>query len=93
MTHWGSSERKSCKAGARSCCVVNPWDQVAVQFWIIQSLNGVAYGMLLFLLSAGLSLILGMMKIANLAHGAFYLQPSKSLETTQATQIHSGGRS
>jgi len=66
---------------------------VAVQFWIIQSLNGVAYGMLLFLLSAGLSLILGMMKIANLAHGAFYLQPSKSLETTQATQIYSGGRS
>jgi branched-chain amino acid transport system permease protein len=49
---------------------------VAVQFWIIQSLNGVAYGMLLFLLSAGLSLILGMMKIANLAHGAFYLLAS-----------------
>ena len=47
-----------------------------MQFWIIQSLNGVAYGMLLFLLSAGLSLILGMMKIANLAHGAFYLLAS-----------------
>ncbi len=42
-------------------------------FWIIQTFNGVAYGMLLFLLAAGLSLILGMMKIANLAHGAFYL--------------------
>jgi branched-chain amino acid transport system permease protein len=49
---------------------------VSVQFWIIQSLNGIAYGMLLFLLSAGLSLILGMMKIANLAHGAFYLLAS-----------------
>jgi len=47
-----------------------------VQFWIIQTLNGVAYGMLLFLLSAGLSLILGMMNIANLAHGAFYLLAS-----------------
>ena len=47
-----------------------------MQFWIIQSLNGIAYGMLLFLLSAGLSLILGMMKIANLAHGAFYLLAS-----------------
>jgi len=44
-----------------------------VQFWIVQTFNGVAYGMLLFLLSAGLSLILGMMSIANLAHGAFYL--------------------
>lgn len=47
-----------------------------MEFWIIQTLNGVAYGMLLFLLSAGLSLILGMMKIANLAHGAFYLLAS-----------------
>ena len=47
-----------------------------MQFWIIQSFNGIAYGMLLFLLSAGLSLILGMMKIANLAHGAFYLLAS-----------------
>ncbi len=47
-----------------------------MQFWIIQTLNGVAYGMLLFLLSAGLSLILGMMNVANLAHGAFYLLAS-----------------
>lgn len=44
-----------------------------MNFWIVQSFNGIAYGMLLFLLAAGLSLILGMMKIANLAHGAFYL--------------------
>ncbi len=49
---------------------------MTLQFWIIQTLNGVAYGMLLFLLSAGLSLILGMMHIANLAHGAFYLLAS-----------------
>ncbi len=44
-----------------------------MQFWIIQTFNGIAYGMLLFLLAAGLSLILGMMNISNLAHGAFYL--------------------
>ena len=44
-----------------------------MNFWIVQSLNGIAYGMLLFLLAAGLSLILGLMKVANLAHGAFYL--------------------
>jgi branched-chain amino acid transport system permease protein len=47
-----------------------------MQFWIIQTLNGVAYGMLLFLLSTGLSLILGVMNIANMAHGAFYLLAS-----------------
>lgn len=38
-----------------------------------QVFNGVAYGMLLFLLSAGLTLILGMMNVVNLAHAAFYL--------------------
>ena len=47
-----------------------------MQFWIIQTFNGIAYGMLLFLLAAGLSLILGMMNISNLAHGAFYLLSS-----------------
>ena len=42
-------------------------------FWVIQTLNGLSYGMLLFLLAAGLSLIYGLMKILNLAHGSFYL--------------------
>jgi branched-chain amino acid transport system permease protein len=41
--------------------------------WVIHTLNGVAYGMLLFLLAAGLSLIYGLMKILNLTHGSFYL--------------------
>jgi len=41
--------------------------------WVIQTLNGVAFGMLLFLLAAGLSLIYGLMKILNLTHGSFYL--------------------
>ena len=42
-------------------------------FWIIQTLNGVSFGMLLFLLAAGLSLIFGLMKVLNLTHGSFYL--------------------
>jgi branched-chain amino acid transport system permease protein len=42
-------------------------------FWIVQALNGVSFGMLLFLLAAGLSLIFGLMKILNLTHGSFYL--------------------
>ncbi len=41
--------------------------------WVIHGLNGVAYGMLLFLIAAGLSLIFGLMKILNLTHGSFYL--------------------
>lgn len=42
-------------------------------FWVIQTLNGISFGMLLFLLAAGLSLIYGLMKVLNLTHGSFYL--------------------
>lgn len=42
-------------------------------FWLVQALNGISFGMLLFLLAAGLSLIFGLMKILNLTHGSFYL--------------------
>ena len=41
--------------------------------WVIHALNGVSFGMLLFLLAAGLSLIYGLMKILNLTHGSYYL--------------------
>lgn len=44
-----------------------------MSYWILQSLNGISLGMLLFILSAGLSLIFGLMGIVNLAHGSFYL--------------------
>ena len=39
----------------------------------IQLLNGLVYGMLLFLISAGLSLIFGLLRVINLAHGSFYM--------------------
>ena len=42
-------------------------------FWVVQFLNGISFGMLLFLLAAGLSLIFGLMRILNLAHGSYYL--------------------
>ncbi len=42
-------------------------------FWAFQILNGVSFGMLLFLLAAGLSLIYGLLRILNLAHGSYYL--------------------
>src|SRR5581483_2316153 len=43
------------------------------QFWIIQAFNGVSYGALLFLVGSGLSLIFGVMRIVNLAHGSYFL--------------------
>lgn len=45
----------------------------AMNFWIVQTLNGISFGMLLFLLAAGMSLIFGMIRVLNLAHGSFYL--------------------
>ena len=44
-----------------------------MQFWLIQTLNSVAFGGLLFLLSSGFSLIFGLMRIPNLAHGAVFM--------------------
>src|SRR2546427_7582284 len=42
-------------------------------FYLIQLLNAVQYGLLLFLLSSGLTLIFGIMGIINLAHASFYM--------------------
>ncbi len=44
-----------------------------MRFWLIQSLNGLALGGLLFLLSSGFSLIFGLMRVANLSHGAYFM--------------------
>src|SRR5437879_3471957 len=41
--------------------------------WLIQILNSVQYGLLLFLVASGLTLIFGIMGIINLAHGSFYM--------------------
>ena len=43
------------------------------QFWLIQAFNGISYGALLFLLASGLTLIFGVMRIVNLAHGSYFL--------------------
>ena len=44
-----------------------------MQLVAFQVVNGLVYGMLLFLLAAGLSLIFGLMRVLNLAHGSFYM--------------------
>ncbi len=40
---------------------------------LVQLLNGLQFGVLLFLLSAGLTLVLGIMNFMNLAHGSLYM--------------------
>ena len=40
---------------------------------LIQTLNAVQYGLLLFLISSGLTLIFGVMGVINIAHGSFYM--------------------
>ena len=41
--------------------------------FLIQCLNAVQYGLLLFLVASGLTLIFGIMGVINLAHGSFYM--------------------
>ena len=43
------------------------------EFWISQAFNGLSYGALLFLLASGLSLIFGVMRVVNLAHGSYFM--------------------
>jgi branched-chain amino acid transport system permease protein len=44
-----------------------------MSFWLIQSLNSLALGGVLFTLAAGFSLIFGLLRIANLSHGAYFM--------------------
>jgi branched-chain amino acid transport system permease protein len=44
-----------------------------MEFFIISMLNGLSYGLLLFMLSSGLTLIFSMMGVLNFAHASFYM--------------------
>ncbi len=44
-----------------------------MEFLVISMLNGLSYGLLLFMLSAGLTLIFSMMGVLNFAHASFYM--------------------
>jgi branched-chain amino acid transport system permease protein len=44
-----------------------------MSLWLVLAVNSVTLGGLLFLLSAGFSLIFGLMKIPNLTHGSFFM--------------------
>src|SRR3954469_14021013 len=44
-----------------------------ISIFLIQCLNALQYGLLLFLVALGLQLIFGIMGVINLAHGSFYM--------------------
>lgn len=44
-----------------------------MEFFVIQTLIGLSYGLLLFMLSSGLTLIFSMMGVLNFAHASFYM--------------------
>src|ERR1700739_1152603 len=45
----------------------------SLTFFLIQVLNGLQYGLLLFLVASGLTLVFGIIGVINLAHGSFYM--------------------
>src|SRR5260370_17196566 len=44
-----------------------------MDYLLLQMLNGVQFGLLMFLLAAGLTLTFGIMDLVNLAHGSLYM--------------------
>jgi len=44
-----------------------------MEFLIVQTLSGISFAAILFLLASGLSLIFGVMNIVNIAHGSYYM--------------------
>src|SRR5207249_2574399 len=44
-----------------------------MNLWVVLAVNSITLGGLLFLLSAGFSLIFGLMRIPNLTHGSFFM--------------------
>lgn len=53
--------------------LLSPKQPMEFASFLIQVLNAVQYGLLLFLVASGLTLIFGVMGIINLAHGSFYM--------------------
>lgn len=53
-----------------------------MEFFTISLLNGISYGLLLFMLSSGLTLIFSMMGVLNFAHASFYMLGAYAAFTT-----------
>jgi branched-chain amino acid transport system permease protein len=46
---------------------------MSLSFYATQAVHGLVYGMLLFLVASGLTLVFGMMRVLNIAHASFYM--------------------
>jgi len=44
-----------------------------MEFFLVQLLNGISYGLLLFMLTSGLTLVFSLMGVLNFAHASFYM--------------------
>ena len=60
-------------APSRAASVVAETRTADMTFWLLLTVNSVTFGGLLFLLSAGFSLIFGLMRIPNLTHGSMFM--------------------
>ena len=61
--------------------------------FVFALLNGVIYGLLLFMVSAGLTLVFGMMGVLNFAHASFYMLGAYFAYTLQGVRrLRRGGR-
>src|SRR5215207_4347585 len=57
----------------RPRCLAETEPQMDFLTFAVQLLNGVQYGLVLFLVASGLTLVFGILGVINLAHGAFYM--------------------
>jgi branched-chain amino acid transport system permease protein len=46
---------------------------LGIEHYVVQGVHGLVYGMLLFLVASGLTLVFGMMGVLNMAHASFYM--------------------
>src|SRR6516165_12534860 len=53
--------------------LLNPCGAAMLELIVISTLNGILFGMLLFLMASGLTLIFSMMGVLNFAHAGFYM--------------------
>jgi branched-chain amino acid transport system permease protein len=58
-----------------------------MEFFTIQLLNGISYGLLLFMLSSGLTLIFSMMGVLNFAHASFYMVGAYVAYSVSSTEL------
>ena len=68
----GGAARRRRPHGAASCAAAIAVSAL-MHSGILQAINGISFAALLFLLASGFTLSFGLMRVVNMAHGAYYL--------------------